>query len=214
MKIVIPYRNDGQSGEELKFAIRSLVKHFTPMSGLILVGDLPKWYKGDHLFMNDIISKVDFNIYRKLIAGAKGETVLFTNDDIFALKPFDETLPNYACDTCGNMAKDHTSGRHRRQYLNCDPNWYNFDIHCPMIIDTSKYPPMLKDMPVKTAYAGPNNLPATPLMDLKFGNGNPYEKIKEKIEGKPFFSTSPFSMNKGMIDVLHELYPQKSNWEK
>jgi hypothetical protein len=218
MKVIIPYRQDNQTGEELRFAIRSLVKYFTDFTELILVGDLPKWYKGEHIPYRDLIGRVDFNMYLKLMAGAKGETVLYTQDDVFALKPFDKNIPNYYNGTCGERALTVASGRHKKQYKNCPPEWLNFDVHTPMIIDTSKFTWQGKfmhtDRPVKSNYGGQNNLIGEPLADLKFGNSHDFEQIKSLIDGKPFFSTSPFCMNASMIKVLQELFPIKSEYEK
>jgi hypothetical protein len=210
--------NDKNNGQELKYAIRSMVKYFTDMTGLVIVGDKPIWYTGDHIYMKDLIGRVDFNMYRKLIEGAKGETVLYTQDDVFALESFDKNIPNYYWQTCGERAILASSGRHRVQYRNCPKEWLNFDIHAPMVIDTSKLTWqgqfMHSDRPIKTNYGGQNNLPGQLLPDLKFGNNHTYEQIKQIIEGKKFFSTSPFCMNGDMSKVLQELFPIKSIYEK
>lgn len=213
MRVFIPLKNGQKDHTELRFAIRSMVKHFKSMTGLIIVGEKPSWYKGDHIFEKDQIGVVDFNMYRKLMK-VKGETVLYTNDDIFALQPFDENLPNYACGTCGEKALTTRSGKHRKQYKNCDPEWYHFDIHCPIVIDTNKFNwPEGKLMPIKSAYAGSLGLPATPLLDNKFDYAMTLDEIRERNEGRPFFSTSHWSMNGDMIKYLHETYPEKSIYE-
>jgi hypothetical protein len=196
-----------------------MVKYFKDMSGLVLVGDLPKWYTGEFIPYRDIAGRVDYNMYAKLMAGAKGETVLYTQDDVFALKPFDQSIPNYYSGTCGEKALTSASGRHRTQYKNCPKEWLNFDIHVPMVIDTSKFTwsgnYLHNDRPVKSNYAGQNSLPGTHLCcDVKFGNAHTYEQIKSIIDEKPFFSTSPFCMNAAMVQVLQELFPDKSIYEK
>jgi hypothetical protein len=70
------------------------------------------------------------------------------------------------------------------------------------------------DRPIKTYYANTAAVTGTQLNDLKFYNGHPYDEIKRIIEGKPFFSTSPFSQNRDMIRVFNELYPEKSIYER
>lgn len=186
------------------------------MTGLVLVGDKPKWFKGEHIPYRDIAGRVDYNMYAKLMQ-VKPEEVLYSQDDVFALKPFDKNIPNYYSGTCAEKALSSASGRHKTQYKNCPPGWLNFDVHCPIVIDTSKFTwsgnYLHQDRPIKTNYCNQNNLPGEPLQDLKFGNKQTYQEIKSIINEKPFFSTSPFCMNNDMIKVLNELYPEKSDYE-
>lgn len=216
MRVVVPYRSDNQNGTELMFAIRSMVRYFTDMTGIVLVGDKPKWYKGDHIPYRDIAGRVDYNMYAKLMQ-VRPETVLYTQDDVFALKPFDKNIPNYYNTTCGFKALHAASGRHRTQYKNCPKEWLNFDIHAPMVIDTSKFKwtgnYLHNDTPVKSTYGNQNNLPGEYLEDCKFGNEHTYDQIKAIIDGRLFFSTDRYSMKKDMEQVLNELYPEKSEYE-
>lgn len=217
MKVVIPYRSDNHNGQELLYSIRSMVKYFKDMTGLTLVGDRPRWYKGEHIPYRDQIARVDYNMYAKLMAGAKGETVLYTQDDVYALDYFDKDIPDYYEGTCGSKSLTAASGRHRRQYKNCPPEWLNYDIHCPIVINTSNFTWkgnfLHEDKPIKSYYGSQNKMNPKYLHDCKFGNAHDYKQIKSIIEGKLFFSTSPFSQNKDMIKVLDELFNEKSIYE-
>lgn len=208
MTAVIPYRHEKDHGNELKYAIRSLVKYFIPLSKIIVVGDAPDWYNGDYIPFADIPGRKEYSIYSKLMQ-AQGE-VLYTNDDYFALSPFDQSLPYYYDEKCGN--KRPTDKTYKDLYRSCLPTWLNFDIHCPMIIDTTKFYWDI-DRPIKTYYGNQNNLTGTYLVDCKLRGELPYSEIKNRIKGRPFFSTHENSKIGAMPKVLNELFPEKSKYE-
>src|SRR5574339_852409 len=135
MTALIPYKHDPHNGLELRYAIRSLVKHFKPLTDITVIGDLPGWYLGKHIFHPDTPKRKEYSIYSKLMQVQ--DKVLYTNDDFFALKDFDESLPNYYSGTCGS--KRPIDRTYRELYRNAPSEWLNFDIHCPMIIDTRLY---------------------------------------------------------------------------
>ena len=209
MIIVIPYKYERYEGEELRYTLRSYEKHFTCLDQVILVTDkAPGWYKGDQLFCQDIPGRKEYSLYNKLIQ-VKGK-VLYSNDDLLALKDFDESLPNYYWDTCGRyVARTRT---YRELYRACLPDWKNFDVHTPMVIDTRVFEWFI-DKPIKTYYANQNQLEGTELMDLKIKGDHDYSDIKDMIHDRPFFSTKDNPLQSGLIKVLQELYPHKSRYE-
>lgn len=214
MTVIIPYTNDYQNGEELRFAIRSMEKYFTSMTALIVVGHRPKWYKGEHYFTWDIIGRKEYSMYMKVMMVAV-EPFLYTTDDHFALRPFDDSLPNYYYGTCKDAALNNASGRYKMQYKNCPDGWLNYDIHTPIVMKPFDWPSSAKetDTPIKSTYANIVGVQGTELIDCKFKNPHTYDEIKRIIADRPFFSTSPFCMNRDMLRVLNELYPDKSSVE-
>lgn len=210
MIAVIPYKQRG-NGTELRYAMRSLEKHLTCLERVVLVGDKPNWYAGDHIPFKDEFSRKEYSIYQKLIQ-VKG-TVFYSNDDYYLTKDADESFPNYAQGSCKDAALARV-GRYKKLYQNCPPEWIDFDLHAPMIIDTTKFD-WEKDRPIKTAYANQNNQRPTELTDLKFrSNQLTCDEIKAKIENRPCFSTDNFCFGVGMIRTLNELYPHKSKHER
>lgn len=208
MKVVIPYRYDKDHGNELKYAIRSLVKHFKPLSEIVVVGDCPDWYAGAHIYLPDTDKRKEYSIYSKLIQ-VKG-VVCYSNDDYFALQPFDIDLPNYYRCQCRNVRP--ADKTYRELYHNCPGEWLDFDVHTPMIIDTTKFNWDI-DRPIKTYYANQNKLKGKYLADCKVRGTKTYEEIKYDIANRPFFSIDGNSKLGGMPRILNELYPDKSKYE-
>lgn len=207
MKLLIPYRLDINNGHELRYAIRSMVKYFKPFSGVCVIGDKPYWYTGEHIDCRDNSPFKERNIVNKVL-GSPYEDFLYSNDDFFALKPFDETLPNYYSGTLSD-AKVHGKYILRRDAVKfIYPDGLFYDIHTPMVINLAKYREANnvdwehKEYLCKSLYGnfiGGGEL----LPDCKIRQG-------KDIPDAPFFSTNERTAK--MIN-LELLYPQKSDYE-
>lgn len=210
MNLVIPYRHDKYGGAEIRYCIRSMVMYFKDLTGVVVIGDRPEWYKGEHIPAKDTKGQKEKSIIDKLLL-ASG-TILFSSDDIFALKPFDAELPQYYFRTCRQKMIRALDSKYKKLYKACPERWLNFDIHAPMVIDTDKYR-SLDDMvlPVKTKYANnfPNNI--TEAQDFKIKGPQSYANLKAFINRKMFFSTD--TVNEPLIKILNELYPLPSQYE-
>lgn len=138
MKLVIPYRHDqNREGYELRYAIRSMVKYFKPLSGVVLIGDKPDWFKGEYIEAKDGMRK-EWNIVSKILS-CPYEDFLYSNDDYFATEGFDETLPNYYS---GPLSSAQVFGKYtirRNNVMKVYPDGMFYDIHVPMIINLEKY---------------------------------------------------------------------------
>lgn len=211
MRIFIPYKTTPDNGLEMKYVIRSMIKHFKDMTGCFVVGDKPDWYTGPHIYYTDIPNRKEYSIYCKLILIK--EPVLLCNDDFFALKDFRADIPNYYSGTCREKLMVVTDRVYKELYLNCLPEWLNFDIHCPMVVDPKKFEWDI-DRPLKTYYANQNRLPGVQLQDCKLRGDLNYGEVKERINDRPFFSTHDNAGKSGMLQVLNELYPIKSRYEQ
>ena len=205
MRLIIPYRHDPSNGFELRYAIRSMVKHFKGMSGVVLIGDKPDWYCGGHIPAADTGAK-EWNIVKKILLSPY-EDFLYSNDDFFAAQDFDETLPNYYS-TELRTARVH--GKYVGRVINCRsvyPDGLFYDIHTPMVINLTKYReannlPQTKEYLCKSLY-GNFIGGGVQLQDNKIRNG-------KLIPPGPFFSTNDRTCK--MIN-LNELYPVKSDYE-
>lgn len=210
MILTIPYRSTEDNGRELRFAIRSMVMHFKDLTGVCLIGNKPTWYTGQHIPYPDTDGRKEHSIYSKLMQ-AQG-TVLYSNDDFFALQPFNHTLPNYYRGLCKEQRP--VDKRYKDLYQACPGDWLDFDVHTPMIIDTTRFQWLAADMPIKSVYGNMNNLTGTLLNDQKFKFDAGRSEIKNIIKGRPFFSTHDPHINDAMIRILNELYPDASDYEK
>lgn len=214
MNIVYTFRRNGISAStELMYSIRSMVKHFTSLEKIIIVGERPEFYEGEVIPEKDIPARPAFSIWKKLKTANQQKPFLWAADDHFMLKDFDDNFPNYYHGT-NREAMVWQKGRIGPMLRDLPEDWLNYIVHCPMIFDPQKIGEMKTEAPIKTFYANSNNLPGTEIRDLKFYKPHPYHEIKQMIEGKPFFSTTRFCLNGDMIKVLQELYPEKSPYEK
>jgi hypothetical protein len=138
VRLVIPYRHDQANGLELRFALRSMAKHFKGMTGVLLIGEKPPWYRGDYLQAQDVPGKKEYSIYRKILL-CPDPVFMLSGDDIFALKDFSSDLPLMYNDRLDKVKK---WGRYVERYQNVQqlyPDGLNFDIHRPMPINLHEF---------------------------------------------------------------------------
>lgn len=138
MNLVIPYKDDRNNGFELKYSIRSIVKHFHGLTGVCLIGDKPTWYTGEHIPMTDITGRKEWSIVSKILSSPY-EDFLYSTDDHFATEPFDSSLPNYYS---GPLSKAIVHGKYETRVKNTRSIYKDglfYDIHTPMVINLTKF---------------------------------------------------------------------------
>lgn len=219
MRLVIPYRLPADGGIELRYAIRSMVKHFKPLSGVLLIGDKPLWYVGDHIPYADLKGEKERSMQLKVLQ-APDEIFLYSNDDYFAAQDFGADIPNYYDTDCRDMAARHPIDSYRKMYNNCLPHWPNYDVHTPMIMYRNafkiSYAKMDAQTPIKTTYAnyftfGPNR---EVIADCKISGEHSTDEIIYATKDRPFFSTHDSAINLDMIGFLQSKYPNVSPYER
>lgn len=222
MRLVIPYKYT-ENSEELRFAIRSMVKHFVALSGVLLIGDKPEWYCGDHIPYSDIQHPWSSRTWKERslqlkILQCPDDAFLYSNDDFFANQDFGIT-PYYYDVECWEMASRHSIQSYKSMYEECLPNWKNFDVHAPMIMFKDRFERTYKEMlaadcqwPIKTTYA--HEYIGTRYADLKIRGEHTYNELEFLVNDRPFFSTHNNSINDDLIRFLTNLYPEKSIYER
>lgn len=217
MRIVIPYSLPADGGIELRYAIRSMVKHFKDLSGVLLIGDKPEWYTGDHMPMADLKGEKEKSMQLKVLQ-APDYIFLYSNDDYFALQDFDVNLPDYYDTDCRDMAARHPIESYRTMYNNCLPDWKNYDIHTPMVIARNifkaSYYQMQAQMPIKTTYGNFAHGNSVYLADCKIRGEHSTEELEYITKDRPFFSTHDNAINADMITFFENLYPNASPYER
>jgi hypothetical protein len=222
LNIAIPYRLVHQ-GIELKFALRSIQKHLKGYRDVYLVGDkFPKWYKGKTIYCPEETIKSSVNILNKLIKAGElrevGETFLQWQDDIFLQEPLHVKDIKYWFDGTLEQAAEKSLGRYSlitySTGLKLGGSALYYDIHTPIIYDIKTLKTIKsefrKQLLVKSMYCHRKGVTGTPLKDCKLNE--PYENVREAIQGKLFFSIGP-GVDPNIIEVLEELYPEKSIYE-
>ncbi len=218
MRLVIPYRLPQDGGIELRYSIRSMVKHFKPLSGVLIIGDKPEWYIGDHISYADIPGEKERSMQLKVLQ-APDTSFLYSNDDFFCNASFSYYLPQYYDTNCGDLAVRHPIDSYRKLYNNCLPVWKNFDIHVPMFMNKTvfklSYSAMDAQTPIKTTYG--NYLQRVDneyLCDCKIKGEHSHEEIIYATKDRPFFSTHNNAINADMINFLESNYPDASPYER
>jgi hypothetical protein len=220
--IVIPFQHSINKDREIVFALRSIAK-YNEIRDVYVVGDEPMTLKDvKHIpFSQSKISAFrDRNMYQKILLATThcSEEFMIVHDDNFLLKP----LRGYyhqgrtwrgAPDTDYRQLEQNT-----RQLWN---NTLNYDVHAPHIVTVDGFRKLQQldwDVPhgygVKTAYANLNKVDdAVEVVDCKIGGQYEVPEIKRIITNRLFFSISDTAFKPAMIQVLNELYPDKSKWE-
>lgn len=238
ISVVIPYKFNHHGEPELRYALRSIVKHLKGYGEIYIIGDLPTWVRNvRHIPTPDIDRQFDRdmwkerNIYEKVRRASYYKFVTddfyFTNDDHFLLQDFNaSTFPlHWASDIEDDMKR-------KDLYVNTINNTYeliqageapfqNYDTHCPIVYNKRLFR-NLEDLDwskkwgycIKTAYCGANGLRGEFYPDLKIRGQHSAESIRRAIAGRQYFSTDNNAWGQSLRQVLEELYPEPSKYEK
>lgn len=178
MRVVIPYKRE--KNKDLFYAVKSIEKNYELLDEIIIVGDDPPFkFDGRVIYCRDGNDK-EANIFNKLKC-VPGE-VLFTNDDIFFMQKVRD-VPNYYKGLCGD--RNNESPYYKLMYQRCPPEWLDFDVHCPMIINTDVFQ-WLGRMPMKSQY-GNNH---TDIKQAVFTQDFKVKTIEEIDQSRQFLSIS------------------------
>jgi hypothetical protein len=222
--IVIPYIPS--KSDTLKYALRSIEKYLTGYDKIFIVGKKVDWLNVEFIECDEDKRK-QYCIFKKILAAAKDErvsdTFILWNDDHFLLKPLDEikywksgTLDLLQL-TVGGVYQGVV--RTANKYLKEQgyPNLH-YDIHVPIVFEKYKFILLQEENweqehLIKSLYCNKYAVKGEDMKDLKFGKPFKREEIRKAIEGRTFFSISEPGTNESMMDVLNNLYPDKSKWE-
>lgn len=227
----------GSDITELKYSLRSLEKHLTGFRNLYIVGDDPGFIKDAIIIKHPNPHKGNRarNIYERILRACQEEGLtdyfLYNSDDIFLLKSFDaKTFPYYYCstlpETFQKMGKDNSYRLYVESTLKAlqqkELPVINFNGHSPIVYHKSLYPDIMsqynweapKGYVSKSVYCNTLKIPGEFLKDIKIFTPKTKTAIIRKIEKSPMFSTDDDGMNERMKELLQELFPVASRWEK
>jgi hypothetical protein len=234
--VVIPYRSTGNH-ESLRYALRSLSKYITGVRKVRLIGDMPPW-------LTDVVvqpfppgngmNQKEANICQRVLHVIKNQpdltdNFLYFHDDHFILDYYPAALfPAYYCGTLKEAEREAGQGPYSITVKNTmealgGGHVLNFDAHCPLVINKSKFQGVVSRVDwrkrygycLKTLYMDGIELTFCDYEDdLKIRKPMWNVEVKHLIEGRQWFSADDKAMTKQFVELLQELYPEKSKWER
>jgi hypothetical protein len=208
VNLVIPYKDDAADGHELRYCLRSMQQHFADLTSVLLIGEKPTWYTGEHMTAEDKTTRKEYNIVSKVILSPY-ENFLLCSDDVYALRLFDVSLPYYYSGLLRTTKRYGRVGDRVKNTCKLYPEGKLFDIHTPMVINRDKFREahninwLGQEFLTKSIYCNYLNIEGVQLADHKIREGN-------KIPDAPFFSTNDRTAKRIKFE---ELYPNKSRYE-
>lgn len=222
--------------KEIKYSLRSIEKHLTGYRNIWIIGYLPDFLQNvNHIQLPDEHPCKETNIYRKILRACQEERIsddfLFFNDDHFLMQNFE--APNFPFFYKSDLRESSKRMRYGNRYKKAIDNAYralhasghdtkSFDTHTPMIYNKANF---IKVMPgydwnakisfvVKSMYANSIKIEGIREPDCKINNQISSEEIKELISSRKVFSMGDGAIGNKMLNVLEELYPVASKYEK
>lgn len=213
--LFIPLGRDSVwNNNELKYALRSWEK-FGKIERVIIIGEKPDWYAGDHLPWKHLLPKTE-DIFRKTqLAATLTENFIYANDDHILLEPL-TTLPYYYQGFIHEFKGG--SDAFMRYVCNTDricPQGKYFDVHTPMVIESDIILslPYVNDTIMKSYYGYEIGAEGEPYKDCKINQHLRTEEIEKRLVGLPMFSFGDNGLNNDMRKYLMNNFPDKSKWE-
>lgn len=226
----------GNDGIELRYSIRSMVKHLQGFSRIVIVGHKPHFLKGViHLPAPDPHrGNPARNIYEKILLACKDRRItkqfICASDDHFLLNNFSAaSFPFFYDGSLQDYLKRITPENYYRAHVQ---NTYevlaaahlptlNYNIHAPVIYAKHVFKGIMPayDWNVRRGYLSKSlycnfiQMPPAPINDCVIKTPKTKTAIYRKISGAPFFSTGDIAMNAEMKEVLQELFPAPSQFE-
>lgn len=224
---------------EMKYSIRSLVKHLNGLSRIFVVGHCPAFVKAFHIPAGDPYQyNYARNIYEKILLACNDRRV---SSKFLCIHPDHYLLSNFSIDsfpvfvnarekTLQELTARITPQNYYKPYVDStikvllarDLPTVNYNVHTPIVYDKKAFKTLMaqydwtgkKGFIAKSLYGNTLQLTDTvPVEDFKIQTPKEKKAIYRKIFGKQILSTNEFSMNQEMKDVLWELYPDPSKWE-
>ncbi len=236
MVIVIPYKPDIHDGLELFYCLRSieknlkqskdendLIEYCTGFSDLIIIGKPPGWFKGKWIYTEDYPGRKQYTIYQKLLFACHNFTYNFImwNDDHFLIKQSKVSdIKWFHNGLLSDELHRGLSARYREAVNNTIQfqSGYNFDIHTPIIFNKAQFRKLFtnktEEVCIKSYYCNALGIQGEYMTDCKIDQLLSKEAIKELIKDRLFFSTGSNGVREPMKELLQEMFPNKSRWEK
>jgi hypothetical protein len=231
-------RGSAWNDNELRFSMRSLAKYVSGIGKVFIVGKIPAFVTNVvPIPWPDRYPCKERNIMEKLAAACGHSQLtnqfLHVHDDHFALAPVAAgEVPNFAgpVDLKGLARSVDPGNTWRESVLNAEHalrmrglTTWNFDIHTPILIDKDRYPETMdlydwrgkpRGFVVKSLYGNTVGLQPTHLSDIKLNDRYGLAELVRQLKGRPWFSIGNGALSPWFKNLLGELYPMPSPWER
>jgi hypothetical protein len=229
--MVIPLGNRSTVNNlELKYCLRSIEKYLKGVGKVFIIGECPDWLQRVIHIPKDDTPGIRFkerNIAEKISLACNDKRVsndfLMVHDDHFLLQPFTaKSFPyvHHGMITVGEgfyrKTKENTMRLFGQQIR-------DYDSHCPILFNKEKFLRAYNATDwtkwygylLKTVYCIYNEIQAEYYPDLKIRWMETKEEMLDAIDGRRWFSIGDRCWGNGyMKQVLEELYPNKSKYER
>jgi len=208
MIFVWAVKHSHNEDEELRYSIRSVLK-FHPDARIFVVGDLPKWYRGEHIHTIKKQGRYHDKWNKLEIAMGAFDEFIQMDDDFYLLKPF--KVAHYYYGTIKEKAIPCKNSSTERSKLIWNsykmfPDENNYMLHIPLPVCSKRFKPTDRFVSFRQYYCS---------LESKYERiEHPDVKLrgkKEEIPNAPFFSSSENIIY--LLDKLKELYPNPSHCE-
>lgn len=236
--VVIPLSNGSAwQDNELRFALRSLLRYVSDLGRIIVVGRKPDWLNEDAVLWLDVQDErgkhKDANMIRKVLAACdhvSGPFVRMSDDQIVLRQVTFGDLPAYGHPM--EPSEVEPKGRWARK-RNGTLRWLkehgyptaDFDLHCPMLYDPDTFRRMAAETPweprpglcINTLYGGFARLTPVPPDGLfRFQGADTatcHKKILRRARQATFINYRNASLTQPMRYSLAVLFLDRAPWE-
>lgn len=239
MDIVIPLGKSRNDFLDLRYCLRSIEKYVYGYDEIVIVGEKPSWIQGVvHIPCSDDREPKwkERNILRKFQAACVSKNVsedfAAWNDDYVILSDIDlKKYPFYYKGTCRGAYDINKGNDYRRTMYhtmtfleNRGFKDYNFDGHCPIVYNKKRFLTTFDNNDVnfntpfgygiKTIYACCNGFKPVYMEDVKFQKSISRDEIISRMEGRHVISFNDGPLRTELGQILEEMFPNKSTYEK
>lgn len=241
MDVLIPLGHGSRHKDlELRYALRSIAEHLSGVRHVYVVGHNPGFLGGDakHVQLADFDANKESRIALKVLWACGNipglsEEFLFSNDDIFLLKPAAvESYPSYHKGELLKSAQPEARGTYQRSLRDTYEALVqsgvaaplHYDIHVPIRYRRDRFRELEPwwrrseqrqvGFVVKSVYANLNGAAGERAQDLKINRPHGAEQVRRAIAGRIAFSVSDGAVRPGVDTVLAELFPSPSRFER
>lgn len=217
--------------EELRYSIRSVVKHMPP-GNIWVVGDKPTWYIGNFIPVDDIAGKFT-NIRNAMSVAANSDLIsdnfVLMHDDFFIIKPIKD-IPIMHAGLLQNKIKEYSELDPGSRYVEVLSKAYSYlrrkgikepldyDIHVPMVMNKNNLKTVVnKTNAPMSVYGNIFNIGGNQITDVKiYTNFNKLSGRSHDIKSSDstFVSCEDKSFAKLHRAVLRSMFPNKTIYER